>query len=130
MQIMLKKKLVAAVAGLAMTAGAIALTSSPAAARGGGFHGGGFHGGGFHGGFHGGNWAGVHGGWGPHWHGGGWGWAGWSWGFPYYYYGYPAYYPYGYGYGPDYSAGCYDARRPIYSRRGHVIGYRRIEVCS
>jgi hypothetical protein len=91
--------------------------AAPAAARGfvGGFHGGfgGFHGG--FGGFHGGGW---HGGWGPDY---GWGWAGWvgPW-WPYVYAWDYAPYPYG----------CYFIRERVYNRVGHVIGYRKVEVCD
>lgn len=127
MSTVLKRTLAACVIALAV--GAVAV-STPAAARGGGWGG---HGGGGWGGHGGGGWGG-HGG---HWHGGwGGGWGGYY-GYPYGYgygYGYP-YYGYGYGYG-DYGYGypnageCYYVRRRVYSRSGHLIGHRRVEVCE
>ena len=147
-----KKTVVAAVAALGM-ATAVASMPTPAEAQwhgGGGFHGG-FGGGGFHGGFGGG---GFRGGWG----GGGWrgGWGGWRGGYgnrgcwncgygwwwpgfatgaiigaaatyPYSYdYGYP-YYGGGYGYGAD--NGCWAYRR-VYTRHGHYLGRRLVNLCS
>jgi hypothetical protein len=108
MSTMLKRILVGAVAALAMSA-TIAVTSSPAAAR--GLGGGSFHSGGsFRGG----------GGWG----GGGWGGAGILGGLalgaelasPDYAYGY------GYGY-PDYDGGYGACNYPAYDRYGNFIGY-------
>ena len=117
----MKKVAIAAGAALAMTVGAVAV-STPAEAywRGGG---GGWHGGGWHGGWGGhAGWRGGYGGWG--WRGAGWGVAGVGVGLysaPYWgggYYGYPA--------------TAYDSCvrvRPAYDNYGNFVGRRAVNVC-
>jgi hypothetical protein len=153
MRKMISKAAIAAVAAVSLMA-ALVVSTEPASAqfRHGGF-GGGF-GGGWHGGFGGGGWRG--GGWGGGWRGGGWGggwrtagwgggwrggywngcgWGGCGWGGGWWW---PAgiatgvalagSYPYWGGYGYGYDNGCYRLV-PVYSRHGHYLGRRWVNVC-
>jgi hypothetical protein len=152
MRKMISKAAIAAVAAVSLVA-ALVVSTEPASAQfrhggfGGGF-GGGWHGGfggGWHGGFGGGGWRG--GGWGGGWRTAGWGggwrggywngcrWGGCGWGGGWWW---PAgiatgvalagSYPYWGGYGYGYDNGCYRLV-PVYSRHGHYLGRRWVNVC-